>query len=212
MIREYYRKRGLSATAEMLGRTPATTCWRAKRLGVQIRKHWSPEEFEQLKNLWSMGLSINRIARDMSRSTSAVESQLKKSKLSPVPDGFEYLSTASIRSGFGPGGGNTLRRILRMRGYTIRVVISRARGKHWRRHFVDRFEVDDAVSWWTQTETLKSAATREGICAETLKRWLANIGALSKRQKSGKHWRIHEDDTRRAMKARAAAKQEMVTV
>jgi hypothetical protein len=149
---------------------------RARRLGLSRRARWTPEDDRRLRFEWGDGVSLKTIGERLGRSPLTIYWRAQKLGLSlGVPDGFEYLTHAAVRTGYSTG---QLRRILDAHGVRLHRVLARDTGKRRSRrmHFVDPLDVDEAVAAWGKTETPEEAARRLGICADRLRERLAKIG------------------------------------
>lgn len=153
---------------------------------------WTPEESARLMFLWESRWSLSGIARRMQRTESAVYRQAQKLKLSiGCPDGCEYIEAASRRAGVCP---KTLFRILRFAKVKVYKSLSDPAIKRkgcYRRWYVDKEDVDDAVAAWTRSESVYVAAVRLGIPDDTLRRWLRDAGKIDGVEHgSRKHQRV----------------------
>lgn len=155
---------------------------------------WKPEEDRELDLWWSSGLRLDAIAnRFPGRTKGAVYRRAKDRGLGlGCPKGFEYLHAAAERTGYCIP---TLRRILDYSDVQVHVSLRMpgSTNKNWRRHYVDPFEVDEAIALWMKTEKPTDAARRRGVNRETLRRWLRKAGALEMSDGTKIHRRVASD-------------------
>ena len=176
----------------------------ADRLGVERKRQWTSGVDAALRNLWGAEIDIKAIAERLGRTRTAVYLRAAKIGL-PVgcPEGWEYLSAATTRTGYSST--STLVRILRWAGVGIERAVTlhhKRQSKRPTRIVVPEL-VDDAIAEWHKTETLEGAARRCGVRAEELKRWLAAVGVVAPVQRrSRKHWRVYSSDVDQAVLSR----------
>lgn len=203
-IRESYRSGGARDLAPRFGRTLTAVYGRARRIGVHARARWTRADDRRLRNLWPE-YSLTEVSRRLDRTALAVFQHAKEIGLAlGCPDGFEYLSHSAVRTGYSTA---TLRNILERSGIQIRRTMSRPlKGSKKRRrpcHFVEPFEVDEAIKAWLLTESLEAAAKRYGLRGDTLARRLSAVEGLPPKPTGKRHWRIPSDIIDRAMGAAA---------
>ena len=206
VLRERYRHSGAAReVAGQLGRTLHSVYRRAQRLKLRTHARWTREDDRKLRNLWGE-YTVAGIAKKLGRTDLATFQHAKEIGL-PLgcPSGFEYVWHAAKRTGYPTA---SLRLILERSGVTIRRTMSRPTpGRKVRPcHFVDPFEVDQAIAAWLRTEPLHSAAKRRGIHAGALARKLAALEGVPPKPEGKRHWRIPSDVIDRALAgARRAA-------
>ena len=207
-LRESYARGGIEAARVALPYRSASALFhKAERVHVMRRRRWTIEDDARLRRLWDAETTLRQIAKQMGRSEATTYWRAQKLGLKlGCPDGWEYLTHAAKRAGFGTV---QLRRILRWAGVAIRRAITRPGAKRRGRPGAGRLtyvvapgDVDAAVESWLETETLERAARRNGICGETLARRLRAIGIDKQvRGKRKRHWRVHPHDVARALSA-----------
>lgn len=168
----------------------------AKKNTHRLRPHWKPKDEEVLRFLWETPATIRELCTHFGRSAQGICRRAVKLGLPPrVPNGFEFLTHAAMRTGFDI---KTFRNVLLWARVKIHIVrrykLKRKKVKNRKRKFfhqcyVNPLEVDEAVGRWMNTETPATAAPRFGVDATTLRRWLRNAGI---KRKPERHcpWRI----------------------
>lgn len=162
---------------------------RARVLRVLSHARWTKNDDRNLRELWGER-TLRGISARLGRTTQAVFHRAQKIGLSlGCPDGAEYLTHSAERTGYSV---ETLRMILDRSGVAIRRTMSRPLGRRVGRpcHFVDPFEVDEAVEAWLKTEPLASAARRRGLDDSTLARRLRGVEGVPPKPVGKRHWRI----------------------
>lgn len=205
-LRAIYGKvpNGYKRACEALpGRSPAAVFHRANRLGLTARRRWTKSDDAQLRDLWESGLGVSWIAKRLDRTPLSTFWRAQTIGL-PLgcPDGWEYLSHAAKRTGYGTG---QLRAIL---GWA-EVEIKRGLSRPFRRQAARRSsivvpeDVDDAITRWHDTEPAEAIARRIGLSGETLRRWARAAGIDKREPGSKKHLRLTAAEVD-ALTARAA--------
>jgi hypothetical protein len=208
-LREVYLDAGIAAAKLALpSRSVGSICHRAQRLGVVRRRRWTATDDARLRMLWDGERTIVEVAKALHRTpiTTYWRAQQIGLRLG-CPEGWEYLSHACERTGYGPG---QLRRIIAAAGATIRRALAAPRVKSsgtghptW---IVCPGEVDTAIEAWHETEPVETAARRLGIAGETLSRRLRKLGlekpatGAAGRAKAKRHWRVRAEDVALAMR------------
>jgi len=161
-------------------------------------KRWSAGEDRLLVNLWGEA-TLRGLAAKLGRTQSAAYQRAQLLDL-PLgfPDGCESPWRAAQRTGIDV---EALRRILDRAGVKVRRTMSRPIGRQRRPwHFVDAFEVDEAVKAHLATESIAGAARRLGVRPATVKRKVGALGGLPPRpEKPGQAWRIPSEVIDRAI-------------
>lgn len=205
-LRELFPRRGAAAVSAELGRTIQAVWVKANLLGIRVRSpRWTARDDARLRLLWAMPSSLQEIARKLERSHRSVFRRAQRIGLPfGVPHGYEYLTVASKRSGYA---NETLVKILEWAG--VRVYRTRAeslRRAHPRR-YVDPFDVDEAVTRWNESESVRGAARRHGVGDGTMRRWLLRIGVQPPADLTARRtWRVRSVDADRAMAERERAR------
>lgn len=180
---------GAREVAAKLGRTLDSVHRRAQRLKIHTHARWTNDDDRRLRNLWGE-YTVETIAKKLNRTTLATFQHAKEIGLKlGAPEGSEYLWHAAKRTGYPVA---SLRMILKRSGVEMRRTMSRPTPGPKKRpcHFVDPFEVDQAIAAWLQTETLHAGAARRGIHADALERRLRGIEGVPQKPADKSHWRI----------------------
>ena len=191
LLRESYSTGGIRAARKVFpGKSDPVLYNRACNVLKLHRGHnraWTDAEDAQIEFAWPYD-SIAVIARALNRTRLMVYKRAVDHLGLPagVPDGWEYLWTATQRTGY--CNTDQLRRILAW----ARVPIKRSQTLHTgrrHRHMVEIEKVDAAVARWLKTETLKAAGRRYGVSGTTMKHWLNRAGVRLERAPGfrGKH-------------------------
>lgn len=213
-LRAAYARGGIKAARRALPhRSESSICHRAERMGVQRRRRWTAADDDRLRRLWTGRDTLGKIAKTLGRSRRTTYWRAQKLGLTlGVPAGFEYLHASAKRTGFEV---SQLRRILRKARVRIRPTLARPskrrgndkdpqpgekRPKRNRFWMVRPEEVDPAVLDWLKRETVEQHAKRLGVARLTLQRRLEALGG--KRPSGKRHWRITDEEARRAFEAR----------
>lgn len=167
------------------------------------------DDDKRLRRLWDGEQTLRHIAIALDRTPITTYWRAQRLGL-PLgcPDGWEALTHAAIRTGYGTG---QLRRILAACGIEPTKRITRilpVRGNRrqvQRCHIVWPADVDAAVESWCEADTLEGHARRRGVCAETLRRRLDSIGITRPADLGKRHWRLSEEDVERALSAESKA-------
>lgn len=185
-IRELAPEQEASDVAVALGRSVSAVFHRMARLGIQKRRRWTKADEAALEAMW--GHALPTIARALKRTVITVYWRAQRLGLGlGCPDGYEYLSAAALRCGYCA---SQLRRILRWAGVAVRKSVTRYQSRRTF-HWVDPFEVDEAVRRWHETETLNAAARRHSLHSTSLEVRLRMVGApLPPKPGKKLHWRI----------------------
>jgi hypothetical protein len=197
LSRAYSSGGAAAAVSALPHRSVVSVMKRAERLGVYRRRRWTGADDEALRDLWDLGLRISAIAKRLDRTRAATYRRAQMIGLPlGVPDGYEYLSAAAVRTGYSTA---QLRRILRWAGMRIGNALARPgptrSGR--RMHIVDPLDVDEAVVRWHVTEPVTAAARRLGIGDELLRGRLLRLGL---RPPPGKqHWRVTQEQVAAAL-------------
>jgi hypothetical protein len=134
------------------------------------------------------------MARELHRTPLAVFTRGKALGLTGVPQGYELLTHAAERTGFGHA---TLRQILRWAHVRIRYAICYpTKSKKLRSHkIVDSYDTNIAVKEWLKTESASRVAERLGVCRRTAARRLRRAGYTT----TPGQYRVTEAEVKRAM-------------
>lgn len=174
VLRKQYCKRGAKAASETLGRSFASTCKRARRLGLATHARWTKTDVETLEDYWGHE-TLAQLSKRLGRTKAAIYQRANESGfVLGVPEGYEYLTHAAKRTGFTP---SQLREILRSAGAPLRRTTSRPGKVKRHYHMVDTVDVDDAVEKWLSCEETHPAAEARGLCGDTLRRWLRDAAS-----------------------------------
>jgi transposase-like protein len=164
--------------AALPGRTEYMINNRAFRLKLGgSRNLYSSHDNEIIRRLWGT-CHIDEIANRLGRKSANLlqHARIKLKLPQGVPQGCESIVAAARRVGFSAG---ALRHMLDARHVVIRFIPTsgvRRRKSTMRFQCVDSFDVDEAVEWFTTSETLHVASQRTGYTAHTLKDMLARAG------------------------------------
>ena len=196
ILRTVYPRDGIDgAKLALPARTESALFHRARRLGLQRRRRWTPSDDTHLRDLWSQGLRLSAIAKHLGRTKATTYWRAQKIGL-PLgcPEDFEYLSAAAKRTGYCT---SQLWRILGWAGVTVHAAVARpVKSRSGRRmHVVDPLDVDDAIASWLKTETANSAAKRLGISGDRLRARLRQVGVVTGKHQ---HARVTEEQVARA--------------
>jgi hypothetical protein len=199
-LRTLYKEHGSIAAAVALGRTRQAVLRKANKLGLRVRPFWTPREDARLRFLWDTSASLSAIGKEIGRSPTGVycRAQILGLPLG-VPQGYEFISAASERTGYWV---QTLEKILAWAGVRAHAVRTLGTRRGEVRRYVDPLDVDDAIALWHKTESLHAAAQRHGVSDATLRRWLRRIGVEEPERGSKQMWRVLSVDADRAMAAR----------
>lgn len=196
ILRQHYVPAGAVETARLVGRTVSATCHRAKRLGLCRVRRWTAAEDNYLRNSWGHE-QVTRIARKLNRKATAIYWRAGQLGLARgCPDGFEYLTEAAARTGYSTQQLRMILRWARIDGAVgIHRSLSRPTGARRSYHFVEPFDLDQAIAKWNETETVHAAARARGLVSETLADWLrearaAGVPIPAKPEQPKAHWRI----------------------
>lgn len=196
LLRAVYPAGGILAAREAFpGRSVSSLFHRAARLGLSRRRHWTARDDANLREFWAEGLSLDTIARRLSRTRVTTYWRAQQLGINgKVPPGFERLSEAARRTGYTTG---QLAEILRWAGKRLRVVLARPgpRVTDHRFRMVDWISLEDALAAWHKTETAEAAARRLGVNGDRLRARLAKIGLPTGKQR---HRRLSESDVAHA--------------
>jgi hypothetical protein len=170
--------------------------------GVRHYKRWSREDDRRLCLLWGTA-TVERIAAQMGRTPLTVYWRGRKLGLPcGVPERGEYLTHAAKRTGFAT---QQLRVVLRAAGVRLRQTMSAPRDTSRTYHWVDPFDVDEAVALWMSTETADTAAQRLGVCGDTIVRLMAVAGVeplkTARKRQPKQHRRYRTEDVDRVVAA-----------
>lgn len=210
VLRDSYSTGGIEVASRALPqRTRAGIFHRARRLGVTRRRRWTSADDRLLRTLWDGGSTMVEITRALNRSRATTYWRAQMLGLLGLPVGWEYLTDAARRTGYGTG---QLRRILAAGGIQPRPALSRGLPPRGKRKVVRRFvivwpaDVDLAIAQWLDTEPLESAARRAGVTTEILRRRLSDVGVTKPTRRNKKlHWRVRTVDVDRALEQGRAA-------
>jgi hypothetical protein len=191
-VRALYEKRGADACSRALpGRTRAAIMHRAARLGVKTHRRWTPVDDARLRQFWGCGFRVETVAKRLGRTPATT---------------YWRWTAAAERTGYAT---TQLWRICRWAGVEVHRAMSRPnkpRGKGrrhaFRHHFVDGFELDEAIERWHRTEVVESAARARGLIGGTLKRWLVEAGLTPPSSK--RRWRVESETIDRVVTHRVA--------
>lgn len=192
MVREQYTELGPAELAKRLNRSVHSIEQKAKLLSVYRRRRWTPQDDQQLRELWGT-MSCEAVAKTIKRTPATTHWRARKLGLATgAVHGTEYLSAAAKRAGFATA---SLRRVLRYADQPLHRTASRPTGAKRHFHAVEPADVDDAVEAWLASEDVHPAAKRRGICGETLQRWLREAASagfkVPPEPKRKKHrWRV----------------------
>jgi hypothetical protein len=190
VVRSRYFSDGAKAVATSLGVTVAAVFHRSRRLGLLKNRPWTDTDDETMRELWGE-MSLRQLSRRLGRTQAAVYARGQALGLtSRVPQGFEYLTSAAARTGYGTG---QLRVILRWAGVDIKRAVARPRkDRKAKRHhgIVVPFDVDQAIALWLESETLNAAAIARGVSCDVLARRLALVEGVPPKPGGKRRWRI----------------------
>lgn len=188
ILRARYKRYGAEAMATALGRSISSINHRTQALKLFTHRRWTAEDDRRLRVIWGE-MPLAAAAKVLGRSQATTYWRATKLGLPlGVGQGLEFLTAAAARAGYSTG---SLRIILRWAGVKLRVTMALPRESGRRFHAVDPLDVDEAVEAWLKTETLRTAAERRGIAAETLERYLIESGLELPPKPDGKgHWRV----------------------
>lgn len=137
--------------AALPGRTVAGIYQRVRRFAKK-RPHWTPGQDLTIDALW--GCDLDSIAAKLGRTRRAVYERASVLGLGVgCPVGFEYLTAASVRTGFAV---QQLRAILSWAGVRLRHSLIRKRSAGWR-WFVSPEAVDAAIASWMRRDEREAA-------------------------------------------------------
>ncbi len=177
-----YQTAGVTALLPLLPRrNVATIRKQAQKLGVTTRALWSPAEEKRFTGWWQAGHSIEWMAAKLKRSPNALYVKATKLGILGVPQGYETLTKATRRTGFTSV--PRMKALLRWAGVRMHLSRTFPRACHkglYKTHFVDPFDVDEAVRRWLRLETVAYAAESRGIPHSTLYQWLVEDGVVHK--------------------------------
>jgi hypothetical protein len=190
VVRARYFTDGAAPIAADLGVTVAAVFHRASRLGLLKSRPWTEGDDKAMRELWGE-MNLRALAKHIGRTQAAVYTRGQILGLtSKVPQGFEYLTSAAVRTGYGTG---QLRKILAWAGVSIGRAVGRPRKQRkTRRHFgiVVPYDVDQAIVRWLESESLNAAALARGVTGETLARRLALVEGVPPKPPGKRRWRI----------------------
>lgn len=190
ILRMRYEEDGAAVLGKRLGRSWRAVFAHATRLGIPRRKRrWTDYDTHRLGMLWETTLTLSAIAKKLERTEKTTYWKAQQLGLPlGMPDGYEYLSAAAARTGYET---SQLRRILEAGAVKLYTVRARPEGKRRSRHqhYVDAFDVDEAVTKWLERETVESAARRLSMVGETLRQWLRDAGHKPPEHKRAQ-WRL----------------------
>lgn len=194
LLRARYVSDGAAACAGALaGRTRGAVMHRAQRLGLMTHRRWTMADDARLRQQWGIGLSVEAVAKRIGRTPKATYQRAKVIGLPlGLQPGYERWTEAAKRTGYCT---TQLWRICRWAGVEVHRAMSRPSKPRGRRkahasrhHFVDSFELDEAIERWHRTEAVHSAARARGLVGDTLRRWLHDAGLTPPDSK--RHWRV----------------------
>lgn len=164
-------------------------------------RRWSAADLRRLRDLWGSH-SLTEIARVLGRSERTIY-WYAGNKLGldrGVPQGCEYLTAAAKRTGYSTA---QIRVICRAEGVKLRATLSRpTESRTGRRfHYVDSFDLDEAVTAWLTRSTVHEIAIANGTTGDTLRTWLTAAGFKPPRR--GK-WRISIADAEQVIREHRA--------
>jgi hypothetical protein len=150
-------------------------------------RRWSPDDDARLRKLWGAA-SLASIARRLGRSEKTTYWRARQLGLDcGAPQGFEYITAAAKRSGFTV---SQLRTVLGHAAVGVLRTLSRpSDGRKSYYHYVDPFDVDQAVVKWLSAEEVYPAAERRGFCGDTLRRLLLANGLTPPTTRKAR-WRV----------------------
>lgn len=188
ILRGSYVERGRAYVAAATGRSVASVCAKAARLGLARKPRWTDLENQQLRNWWGVE-SLHAIAMRLGRTRIAVFRQgvYELGLRRGVQDGQESLKAAARRTGYAIA---TLRRILDAAGVKLSRPTSEPKCRRKARWAVDVAEVDEAVAAWLATETVFGAARVRGIGDDALRALLKRTPGVPPKPEGRKAWRI----------------------
>lgn len=202
-LRAVYAKDGLrAAMAAFPYRSRRSITERTRRLHLKRRPQWTPSEDRTLTGLWDDGTRMDLILRDLpGRSRSACYLRARHLGLEPAcPRGFEFLSHAAKRTGFGHTG--YMRKVLRAAGVRVKLALASTAKRKYRQHIVEPEEVDRAVAEWNLRESVSRAAARAGLTPNSLRRWLIALGEAPPANR--RHWwRVTDEQVAKVLAHRA---------
>lgn len=189
IVRARYLLDGPSEIAKRLDRSWFSIAYRARKLGIAIRRRrWTTEERAFLRQLWGTH-TLRSLAKKMGRTVDGIYEQGRFMGL-PMGcrPGHEYLTAAARRTGYHVA---SLRRILRWARVSIVLTMARPSKSHARHHCVWPIDVDDAVGRWCAAETPGVAARRLGLVPGAVRKALAKSTLkLPPRPKRYRQWQV----------------------
>lgn len=196
-----------ACVAALLGRSRGAVMHRAQKLGLQTHRRWTMLDDARLRQQWGIGLSVEVVAKRIGRTSKATYQRAKVIGLPlGLQPGYERWTDAAKRTGYCT---TQLWRICRWAGVEVHRAMSRPskpRGRSkahaFRHHFVDSFELDEAIERWHRTEAVHSAARARGLVGDTLRRWLRDEGLPPPTGKQ--HWRVETETIERVVTHRLA--------
>lgn len=204
-LRAAYTAGGIKAARSAFpDRTTSALYHRAIRLKLKRRRRWTTVDDTKLRRLWDGEQTLRQIANALDRTPITTYWRAQKLGL-PLgcPEGWESLTDAAKRTGYGPG---QLRRILAAFGVEPSKRVTRIlplRGKRreaLRWTIVWPADVDAAVEAWCECDTLEGHARRREISTEALRSRLAAVGIERPVDLPRKHhWRLSEAEVDRAL-------------
>lgn len=194
-----------SAAKRLPGRTMEAIRSRACRLKLSRARWWTADDIERLRSMWGIE-TVENIARMMRRNRNAVVDRARHLGLTiGIPDGWESMSAASVRTGYPLP---CLRTILRWSEVRIVKQFTRYTKGKIPKCIVETSEVDYAVHEWHQTETLAAAAERIDWSRIRLLEALKRAGCEPPKRTQGgdkrSHLRLPSADVDKAVAAEAA--------
>lgn len=167
----------------------------ARKLDVRRRgRPWTTDEVKLFRTWWEGDHRLEWMAPRLGRTPWQLYVKAIALGMLGVPDGHESLTAAARRVNYEP---STLRKILRAAGvrlHQMRTVRARKdRQKiYYRVHYVDPFDVDEAVAKWVKLESVAYAARSRRIRVNTLYRWLEKAGVIepAKSRRELRHYHL----------------------
>lgn len=203
-LRAAYAAGGIkTATVALVSRSTNAIFRRSQRLRVMRRRRWAKEDDRRLRALWSGEWTLRSIAMQLHRSELTTYWRAQKLGLRlGCPPGWERISHAAARAGYGTG---QLRTILRWADVDIHRAITRPTKRRGRRTsgglswIVWPADVDLAVERWIEAEPLETAARRVGTTSSRLRHRLLLMGAEPPKKRKAR-WRVTSEQVEAAMR------------
>lgn len=183
VIREYYpklkRKNHAKVWAELLARVPGRSKFacqvRANRLGIVVKKPWTEEEDDGLRQRWS-DCSASTILRYLpGRSWNAVLLRAKNLGLEGRWQGFMSLRVAANVAGYSVEGLQTILDVMHV-PLQHKSAVTRSGKRSGVHKMVEYDEVVEAIENYNKLETPRQAGERWGVPGSQVAKWVLQAG------------------------------------